>query len=53
MERIKWEVLKEENQTDICTEKCASLHSLQCMRIKDVKQKIENPLGKSCFLDVE
>jgi hypothetical protein len=31
----------EENQTDICTDNCASLHRLLCILIKDVDLKIQ------------
>jgi len=44
---------KEENQIEICTEKCASLHRFLCIPIKDVKLKIEKLFGKGCFLDRE
>jgi hypothetical protein len=32
---------KEENQAYICTEKCARLHRLLCISIKDVMLKME------------
>jgi len=53
MDQMRGKGFKKENQTDICTEKCALLHRFLCIQIKDVKVKIENTFGKGCFLDVE
>jgi len=38
---MRGESFMEENQTDICTDNCASLHRLLCILIKDVDLKIQ------------
>ena len=41
VDQIKREGFKEEYQSYICTEKCARLHRLLCVPIKDVRLKME------------
>jgi hypothetical protein len=53
MDQMRGKGFRKENQTEICTQSCAAMHSFVCILIKGVKQKIENTFGKDCFLDVE
>jgi len=46
MDRIRGEGFTEENQTEICTEECASLHSSQGMHQRNVNLYIRNTYKK-------
>ena len=41
MDQMRAKGFKKENQTDICTEKCAMMHRFLCNLIRGVKLKIK------------